>query len=122
MGGVLETSPFKVSGDITNDYFLDDDGQGNVRLYRTAAGVRTYANTTQGTIDYTNGSITINSLHVTSVGNVDGATSTDIRCTVTPNSVDIAPVRNQIIEIDDNNWYRLYYSDKLCELVNGKIY
>tara|TARA_R110001592_G_scaffold58814_5_gene178112 strand:- start:14489 stop:16339 length:1851 start_codon:yes stop_codon:yes gene_type:complete len=103
MGGVLETSPFKVSGDITNDYFLDDDGQGNVRLYRTAAGVRTYANTTQGTIDYTNGSITINSLHVTSVGNVDGATSTDIRCTVTPNSVDIAPVRNQIIEIDEVN-------------------
>jgi hypothetical protein len=103
MGGVLETSPFKVSGDITNDYFLDDDGQGNVRLYRTAAGVRTYSNTTQGTIDYTNGSITINSLHVTSVGNVDGATSTDIRCTVTPNSVDIAPVRNQIIEIDEVN-------------------
>jgi len=102
-GGVLETSSFKVSGDITNDYFLDDDGQGNVRLYRTAAGVRTYSNTTQGTIDYTNGTITINSLHVTSVGNVDGATSTDIRCTVTPNSVDIAPVRNQIIEIDEVN-------------------
>ena len=132
MGGILETTSFKISGDTTNDYFLDDDGQGNVRLYRTAAGVRTYANTTQGTIDYTNGSITINSLHVTSVGNVDGATSTDIRCTVTPNSVDIAPVRNQIIEIDevntnvtvtaDDNWYRLYYSDKLCELVNGKIY
>jgi len=102
-GGVLETSSFKVSGDTTNDYFLDDDGQGNVRLYRTAAGVRTYSNTTQGTIDYTNGTITINSLHVTSVGNVDGATSTDIRCTVTPNSVDIAPVRNQIIEIDEVN-------------------
>jgi hypothetical protein len=103
MGGILETTSFKISGDTTNDYFLDDDGQGNVRLYRTAAGVRTYSNTTQGTIDYTNGTITINSLHVTSVGNVDGATSTDIRCTVTPNSVDIAPVRNQIIEIDEVN-------------------
>ena len=103
MGGILETTSFKISGDTTNDYFLDDDGQGNVRLYRTAAGVRTYSNTTQGTIDYTNGTITINSLHVTSVGNVDGATSADIRCTVTPNSVDIAPVRNQIIEIDEVN-------------------
>ena len=26
MGGVLETSAFKISGDTTNDYFLDEDG------------------------------------------------------------------------------------------------
>jgi len=102
-GGILETTSFKVSGDTTNDYYLDDDGAGNVRLYYTTAGVRTYANETQGTIDYTNGKITINSLHVTSVGNVDGATSTAIRCTVIPNSVDIVPVRNQLISIDETN-------------------
>ena len=102
-GGVLETTSFKVNGDTTNDYYLDDDGEGNVRLYYTAAGVRTYANETQGTIDYTAGTITINSLFVTSVGNVDGATSTAIRCTVIPNSVDVVPVRNQLISIDEVN-------------------
>ena len=34
---------------------------------------------------------------------VDGASSTAIRLTVTPNSVDIKPVRNQVIEIDETN-------------------
>ena len=32
--------------------FLDDDGAGNVRLYYLEAGIRTYTNTTQGTINY----------------------------------------------------------------------
>ena len=33
-GGVIETSGFKVDGDTTNVYFLDDDGAGNLRRYR----------------------------------------------------------------------------------------
>ena len=102
-GGILSTSGFKINGDTTNEYFLDEDGQGNVRLYYLVAGVRTYTNNTQGTIDYANGSIVLNSLFVTEVSNVDGASSTAIRLTVTPNSVDIKPVRNQVIEIDETN-------------------
>ena len=65
--------------------------------------VRTYANNTQGTIDYTTGQVVLNSLFVTEVSDVDGATSTTIRITVTPNSVDVKPVRNQVIEIDETN-------------------
>jgi hypothetical protein len=34
------------------------------------------------------------------VSNVDGATSTQIRITVTPDSLDIVPKRNQLLEID----------------------
>ena len=102
-GGILSTSGFKINGDTTNEYFLDEDGQGNVRLYYLVAGVRTYTNNTQGTIDYANGTIVLNSLFVTEVSNVDGASSTAIRLTVTPNSVDIKPVRNQVIEIDETN-------------------
>ena len=102
-GGILSTSGFKINGDTTNEYFLDEDGQGNVRLYYLVAGVRTYTNNTQGTIDYDNGTIVLNSLFVTEVSNVDGASSTAIRLTVTPNSVDIKPVRNQVIEIDETN-------------------
>ena len=102
-GGILSTSGFKINGDTTNEYFLDEDGQGNVRLYYLVAGVRTYTNNTQGTIDYDNGIIVLNSLFVTEVSNVDGASSTAIRLTVTPNSVDIKPVRNQVIEIDETN-------------------
>ena len=39
----------------------------------------------------------------TSVLDVDGASSDDIRITVTPDSQDIIPVRNQIIELDLTN-------------------
>ena len=102
-GGILSTSGFKINGDTTNEYFLDEDGEGNIRLYYLVAGVRTYTNNTQGTIDYDNGTIVLNSLFVTEVSNVDGASSTAIRLTVTPNSVDIKPVRNQVIEIDETN-------------------
>jgi len=102
-GGVLTSTGFKINGDTTNEYFLDEDGAGNVRLYYLVAGVRTYANNTQGTIDYTTGQVVLNSLFVTEVSDVDGATSTTIRITVTPNSVDVKPVRNQVIEIDETN-------------------
>ncbi len=102
-GGILTSSGFKINGDTTNEYFLDEDGAGNVRLYYLVGQVRTYTNNTQGTIDYTNGTITLNSLFITEVSNVDGATSTAVRLTVIPNSVDIKPVRNQIIEIDETN-------------------
>ena len=102
-GGILSSSGFTISGD-TNEMFLNDDGKGNVRLYYIADGTtNTYVNNTQGTIDYTNGSITLNSLFITSVSNVDGATSTAVRLTVIPNSVDVIPVRNQVIEIDETN-------------------
>ena len=102
-GGILSSSGFKINGDTTNEYFLDDDGAGNVRLYYLVGQTRTYTNNTQGTIDYTNGTVTLNSLFITTVSNVDGATSTDIRLTTIPNSVDLVPVRNQILAIDETN-------------------
>jgi len=102
-GGVLVSSGFKINGDATNEYFLDEDGAGNIRLYYLVGTTRTYANSTQGTINYSTGVVTINSLHVTSVSNVDGATSSAIRLTVIPNSVDVVPVRNQVLEIDETN-------------------
>ena len=102
-GGILVSSGFKISGDTTNEYFLDEDGQGNVRLYYITAGVRTYTNNTQGTINYTTGQIVLNSLHISEVSDVDGSTSTAVRLTIVPNSIDIKPVRNQVIEIDETN-------------------
>lgn len=102
-GGILESTGFKISGDTTNIFFLDDDGAGNVRRYRLVGGVRTYANNTQGTINYTTGQITLTSLNITTVENIRGAVSTVIELTVKPNSNDIIPVRDQIIEIDVAN-------------------
>jgi len=102
-GGILESTGFKISGDTTNIFFLDDDGAGNVRRYRLVGGVRTYANNTQGTINYSTGQITLNSLNITTVENIRGQSSTKIELIVKPNSNDIIPVRDQILEIDVAN-------------------
>ena len=102
-GGILESSGFKVVGDTTNVYFLDDDGSGNIRRYYLIGAVRTYVNNTQGTINYATGLVTINSLNVSSVENIRGSASSVIEITVQPNSNDIVPVRNQILELDTAN-------------------
>ena len=99
---ILSSTGFRVTGD-SREMFLDDDGQGNVRRYYLVSGIRTYANSIQGVIDYSTGQITINSLNVSSISNIRGNTSTVIELTVTPSSNDVVPVRNQIVEIDVAN-------------------
>ena len=101
-GGVISSTGFKVPND-SNVYYLDDDGSGNIRRYYFVGSVRTYANNTQGTVNYATGQITINSLNVASVENIRGASSTVIEITVEPDSYDIVPVRDQILEIDTAN-------------------
>ena len=102
-GGIITSSGFKISGDATNEQFFDDDGEGNLRTYYLVGNVRTYTDTTAGTVDYSTGAIKTNAINLTSVSNVDGLTSTVIRITAIPSSKDIVPVRNQILEIDFAN-------------------
>src|SRR6056300_650914 len=101
-GGILSSTGFKVTGSDF-EMFLDDDGSGNIRRYYLSSGIRTYANETQGTINYATGEIALNSLNVSSISNIRAATSTVIEITVTPDSNDIVPVRDQIVEIDVAN-------------------
>ena len=103
-GGVVTSTGFYVSGSFaTQQQFLDDDGSGNIRLYYLTGATRNYTNETAGTINYTTGAISINSLNILSISNVDGTSSTRIRIIVIPNSNDIVAVRNQILEIDTVN-------------------
>ena len=99
---VLSSTGFKVSGN-NNEMFLDDDGQGNVRVYYLVSGIKTVHNATQGTIDYATGQVTLNSLSVNSISNIRGNVSTKIEVTVSPSSNDVVPVRDQILEIDVSN-------------------
>ncbi len=101
-GGILSSTGFKVTGS-DNEMFFDDDGNGNVRRYFLSSGIRTYVNDSQGTINYSNGEIILNSLNVASISNIRGASSTLIEITITPLSNDIVPVRDQIVEIDIAN-------------------
>ena len=100
-GGVIASTGFYLDNNTTTEYFFDDDGAGNLRIYSlSSAGVRTYLNSAAGTVDYVNGTISIGTLNITAVSNVDGSSSTKIRVTVIPKSNDVVPVRNQILEID----------------------
>jgi len=99
---VLSSTGFKISGN-NNEMFLDDDGIGNVRVYYLVSGIKTVQNATQGTIDYSTGQVTLNSLNVASISNIRGSATSNIEVTVSPNSNDVVPVRDQILEIDVSN-------------------
>ena len=104
MGGVVSSSGFKINDDSsTNEHFLDDDGEGNIRVYYLSGTTRIYTSTSFGTINYTSGEIVLTSANITSISNVDGAASTRIRVFETPDSNDVVPVRNQTLEIDTSN-------------------
>ena len=99
-GGITASTGFYISGDASNQMYFDDDGSGNLRLYYLVAGSRVYQDSTIGTVNYATGEIKIFGIHIATVGNVDGAASSKIRITAVPNSRDIVPVRNQLLEID----------------------
>jgi len=99
-GGVVASTGFKISGDNVNEVFFDDDGNGNIRSFIIFAGLRNYVDISAGSIDYITGEMKINPISIISISDIDGSASTQIRITITPDSQDIIPVRNQIIEID----------------------
>jgi len=99
---IIASTGFYINGGTT-EYFFDDDGSGNLRIYSIAVGVRTYYSSTAGTVDYINGLIIINGILISSMSNVDGVTSTQVRITALSDSNDVIPVRNQLLEIDFAN-------------------
>ena len=95
MGGITSSTGFGISGE-SGTWYMDDDGNGNLRAYTLVGGTtRTYYTTNIGTVNYTSGLLTINSLNITSSVETAGIT-----VTIIPNSNDIVPVRNQLLEID----------------------
>jgi hypothetical protein len=114
MGGILSSSGFKISGN-TNEIFLDDDGNGNVRsYYNTASATKSYVDETAGTINYTTGEIVLTSFNITSISDVDGVTATTIKIKVVPDSNDVIAVRNQVLEIDLDNSKISSQTDKVA--------
>ncbi len=93
-GGILTTTGFFISGDA-NNYFFDDDGEGNVRRFYLDGSTRVYKDNTAGTITYSTGVVSINSLTYSSTSNTDSS----IDFTVIPSSNDIVSTRNQLLDI-----------------------
>jgi len=95
---IVSSTGFKITGS-TLEMFMDDDGMGNLRAYSLSGGTtKTYLDTNIGSVNYSTGVITINSLNITSSTETAGVT-----VTTQPSSNDIVPVRNQLIEIDFAN-------------------
>jgi len=93
---VVESTGFYLSGN-TNEQFIDDDGNGNIRTFYLLGGTtKTVTNAAAGTINYNTGEIVLTSFNITSTTN----TNNTIDVTVKPDSNDIIPVRQQVIEID----------------------
>jgi hypothetical protein len=93
---VVESTGFYLSGN-TNEQFVDDDGSGNIRTFYLLGGTtKTVTNAAAGTINYTTGEIVLTSFNITGTTN----TNNTIDVTIKPDSNDIIPVRQQVIEID----------------------
>ncbi len=103
-GGVISSTGFKINNDSsTNEHFLDDDGAGNLRVYYLSGTTRIYTSSSFGTVNYSTGEVVLTSANITSISNIDGVASTLFRVFAIPNSNDIVPVRNQVLQIDTAN-------------------
>jgi len=102
--GVVSSTPFTFTGD-TNNYYLEDDGKGNLNAFYISSSNKVYKASPIGTVDYGLGKIVITKENFGSVITYDGLTQTEIRITTKPSSNDIVPVRNQVLEIDNINIY-----------------
>ena len=98
------------TGTDGKNYSLVDDSLGNIQAALTVNGVVTVPNicliqpdgsVNQGTINYTNGMIVLNSLRPLAI--TDGTNSIKINVTPSINNSDIIPLREQILTYDIND-------------------
>jgi predicted metal-dependent TIM-barrel fold hydrolase len=78
---------------------LDDDGYGNVRIYKIEGTSKVYINSKIGKINYEKGIVTINNFNPQYI---QPKTDSEIKITVQPQKNDIQALRNQIIVVDYN--------------------
>ena len=79
---------------------MNDDGYGNVRIYKVVDQDKIYINETAGTVNYTTGKVTLTSFKPVSLYDVS---ESEIKITVVPNKSDLYSRRNLILVIDQDN-------------------
>ena len=91
-GAIYSTGLFiKGSNEV---HYLDDDGQGYIRLYTLDSNFqKTIINPTIGTVDYAKGYIEINNLHITALADVD------FEISMKPQANDVVSALHQIAEV-----------------------
>ena len=97
---LLSSSPFKLNGSDTSDHFFGDIAIDNdstkrtVIVYKVSDGKNVSVIADAGLIDIANGIITLNNFLPT--------TNSPIRVSVIPDSLDIAPKREQLLDIEQD--------------------
>ena len=81
------------------DAFMDDDGYGNIRVYKQVGSTKVYLSRNTGSIDYDTGRISLRNFKVEYLD--DG--KTELSITTIPRNKDIFARRNQIILIEPNS-------------------
>ena len=96
----VSSSGFKIIGDDFNNYYLNDDGSGTLRLYYVkGTGEFEYVDGLWGTVDYSMGEIVVNDLIIqsTSVAN------NQLQISGTPESNDLISLRETYLTIGIDN-------------------
>lgn len=100
---VLTSSGFgylDTDGETQVDAYMEDDGYGNIRIYKLVGSEKVTLVERAGTLNYANGTISLIDFNPTYVL---PASSTEIALTVVPLNKDIFTRRNQILLIDKEN-------------------
>lgn len=96
-GDVISSSGFYIPNS-TDVHYLDDDSNGNIRLYYLNTNFdKVIVNPTIGTVDYTGGLITVRNLVIVSLA------SPTFYFTIKPDSYDVVSALNQIVQISAEN-------------------
>jgi len=106
----LSSTAFKIPGSTDDHYFGDIKIPGSsnrkVVIYKIVEGVNIIVINDAGIVNINSGNVILNSFTCT--------TNTNIRIIVTPDSLDIAPKRNQLIAIDSTNLNVTATADKIA--------
>ena len=93
---ILSSTAFKIAGDTDDHFFGDIPITGSTKrtiiVFKSVSGSNVTIIPSAGEIDVDKGTITLNSFAP--------STNTTIRITVVPNSLDLAPKRDQLLSID----------------------
>ena len=96
----VSSSGFKISGDVFNTYYINDDGAGLLRLYYVkGTGEFEYVDGLWGTVDYGMGEIVINDLIITSTS----VASNLLQISGTPESNDLISLRETYLTVGIDN-------------------
>jgi hypothetical protein len=91
----LSSTEFTLRGFST---FFDDDGVGNVRIFRfNESKQKVFISENAGTIDYTNGIVVIDAFQPSAFAGIE------MKITVIPDGLDVIPIRQQILIMDVND-------------------